>query len=305
MDHHIKLKRFEKQAMDEFYKELANEILFIIANQNRPGLPVEKLCLEFEKRVGNKLVNIVGVEEHQFVSSSRMLSRAQRRVEQASDSSVVYTINWSAEHYRTLSDDQYQEVLLVHAWKLIETHGLCYDCCDNSGNTALHFLVGTPGPSTPNLVRLLLQAGGDRLAVQTNKKGQNILHVIAGRMRAEENSNGDLVFQNEKNDDGFPNTKNRMAVLNTLTEQLSSDQLTVLITAQDEIGDTPMHEWALSASTRGSSRFVAFRFEHEMEIALQLLRFGAQLRLPNSTYWTRTTALCFLYKGVRVSSSTL
>ncbi|CAB4042450.1 Hypothetical predicted protein [Paramuricea clavata] len=146
--------------MDEFYKELANEILFIIANQNRPGLPVEKLCLEFEKRVGNKLVNIVGVEEHQFVR-----------------------------------------------------------------------------PSTPNLVRLLLQAGGDRLAVQTNKKGQNVLHVIAGRMRAEENSNGDLVFQNEKND-GFPNTKNRMAVLKTLTEQLSPDQLTVLVTAQDEIGDT-------------------------------------------------------------------
>jgi serine/threonine protein kinase/ankyrin repeat protein len=277
------------QAIRNFGVELANETLFIIADQN-PGLTDQQLCQEFERRVGSKLVHLVGIEGPEFVRSSPVLSRQSRswtiRIKPYQPtmwpSRIVYMVNPN-ESYRRTYDNKYREMLLIQAWKLIETNGLINACCENTGNSAFHFLVGTPGATTPNLVRLLLQAGGEDLALKTNKKGQNILHVIAGRMRAEKNSNGDLVFGNEKVEPIAWAAEDRKSILDVLSQELSSNGLTLLVKAQDEIGDTPIHEWALSASTTVHESSDGFLSKHEIEIASQLLQFGAQLRLANNT----------------------
>ncbi|CAB3999418.1 probable myosin light chain kinase DDB_G0292624 [Paramuricea clavata] len=280
-----------------FGVEVANEILFIIADQN-PCLTGQQLCQEFERRVGSELVHLVGIKGPEFVRSSPVLSHQSLTwswttqswttqidpYQPTTWSSFVYMVNPN-ESYRLTYDNKYREMLLIQAWKLIETNGLINACCENTGNSAFHFLVGTPGATTPNLVRLLLQAGGEELALKTNRKDQNILHVIAGRMRAEKNSNGDLVFGNEKVEPIAWTAEDRKSILDVLSQELSSNGLTVLVKAQDEIGDTPIHEWALSTSTTVHESLDAFlpNPNHEIEIASQLLQFGAQLRLANNT----------------------
>ncbi len=248
--------------------------MFVIARKN-PQLSAQRLCQKFENKVGVKLMNFVEVEVHEFVRSSPVLSTSLSSLVNP-PTSLLYSVNPSESKRRPLADDQYREMLLIQVCKLIHTNGLTVNaCCENTGNSVFHFVVGIPGATTPNLVRSLLQAGGEELALKANEKGQNILHVIAGGMRAEENDNGDLVFGNEKI--AWP-AEDRKAILDVLSEELRSADHTVLVKAQDEIGDTPMHEWTLSASTGDFHSK-----EHETEIASLLLDFGAQLRLPNNS----------------------
>ncbi len=187
---------YEAKAIRRFGAEVANEILFIIADQNPGGLTAEQLCYEFERRVGSKLESLVGVEGQGFVRSTRVLCSYWQPVGnqlslQCDDyDEWFFAVDPNESDRRTSYDDKYREMLFIQAWKLIEANGLISVQCENTGNTALHFLLAIPGATTPNLVRLLLQAGGDKLALKMNKKQQNILHVIAGRMRAEKNDNG-------------------------------------------------------------------------------------------------------------------
>ena len=254
----------KKQALEEFKKELAIEIFLCIARQYTPAyvtrvqLTTEELCEEFLERVGVNLKDFI-----------RLSKRGRTKF-------VEEILGCTLNRNPRIGVDNYREMLLIEACKLIECNGLLNARCENTGNSAFHFLVGTPCESTVNLVRLLFEAAGEKLALTLNKKGQNILHIIAGNMRAEKKSNGDIEFGNRKQfrEEDWT-AKERKAVLDVLSEKLSSDDLFLLARDQDESGDAPMHEWALSASTRNSD-------EDEREIGKWLIRFGAQLRLANN-----------------------
>ena len=260
--------------MKHFRIILADEILFTIAYE-KPHLPAEELCEEFENRVDCELGHFVEMDERDFVRSSPRLSVVRFSTPGQNNPTLGYMAKPTLHEHTT--DNQYRQMLLIRIAKLIERNGLC----ENSGNSTLHFLVALPGRSTENLVEILLKAEVDPLAVNT--RSQNILHVIAGRMRAEENGNGYLVFRHGKNNSTQWKAEDRKAILHVLSEKLSDAELSTLATDQDEYGDTAMHEWALSASTIGCRHSVCSCVEDELDIASRLLEFGARLRLPNNS----------------------
>ena len=264
---------------------IAYEILSIIARRT-PHLSVAKLCQEFEIKTGIKLDDFVEMEGRTFVRSSALLSSQELSVfpfpvkHQPGSQAQGYRITAKETSRLEFADDDYREMLLVQVCKLIHTNNLSDAICDDTGNSVLHYVVGIPGRSTPELVRsfLIALAGDNDLVSHRNQKGQNILHIVAGRMRAEKNLNGDLVFETVKTAWA---AKHRKAILEVLNDELDSTYLIALATAPDEVGDTPMHEWALSTSTTRDKYSESFLAEHEKEIASLLLDFGAQLRLPN------------------------
>ena len=284
----------KEQALSRFKKELAIEILLCITSQNMPvlatrlepqlELTTEELCEEFYQRVGVELEDFVGLEGNQFLRSSHIFYLAKvyaRRFEPIGEIAISELVRSKLRRHLRIHIDKYREMLLIQAWKLIEIYGPPNACCKNTGNSALHFLVGTPGEGTASLVRLLFKAGGQNLALKLNNKGENILHIIAGSMRAEERSNGDFVFRNQKPfEEQDWDAKERKAVLDVLTQELSSDDLFLLARDQEKLGDAPLHKWALAVSTR-SKYFNESFFGGEREIGLWLIRFGAQLRLAN------------------------
>ncbi|XP_028399203.1 uncharacterized protein LOC114522665 [Dendronephthya gigantea] len=240
--------------MEAFYEAAADRLLIIIHQQNM-CLSAESLCHEFSKRVGVTLEDFVGVEGHEFVRTS-----------------PAYRYS-NPNSFPSREDGKYCEMLLIKACQLIEDNVLNFACDDNIENTAFHYLAAIP--ETSHLVRLLLKAKGKELALKTNINGQNILHVLAGRLRAKKDSDGDLVFENDRIGEIEWAVKDRIAFLEMLKEELSVVELSHLVNAQDEFGDTAMHEWALSTS---ETRYA----ESQIEIGQLLLDFGAKLRLPNN-----------------------
>ena len=271
--------------MEVMEDNIADEILSIIARRT-PHLSVEKLCQEFENKTGIILDDFVETEGHTFVCSSPLLSFQELAVFRSASEyqrvSQGYRICAKKTSRLEFADDDYREMLLVQVCKLIHTNSLTNAICDNTGNSVLHYVIGIPGESTPELVRGFLKAlaENDDLVCKTNKKGQNILQIVAGRMRAEKNDNGDLVFGSKKT---VWAAKDRKAIVEVLNEELESIDLIILATGLDEFGDTPMHEWALSTSTRRDRHTDSFLAEDETEIASLLLEFGAQLDTPNDS----------------------
>ena len=263
---------------------IADELLSIIARRT-PHLSVEKLCQEFQIKTGIKLDDFVGTKGRTFVCSSPLLSKELAVFASASEYQRVsqgYRVSAKETSRLEFADDDYREMLLVQVCKLIHTNSLSNAICENTGSSVLHYVVGIPGESTPELVRsfLIALAENDDLVCQTNKKGQNILHIVAGRMRAEKNRDGDLVFGTKKTAWA---AKDRKAILEVLNDELESIDHIILATGLDKFGDTPMHEWALSTSTRRDRYTDSFYAEDETEIASLLLEFGAQLDLPNDS----------------------
>ena len=188
---------------------------------------------------------------------------------------------------KSISVAKYREMILIECCRMMfpvmQYRGLDHfgKWKDASGNTPLHFIAALPGITwnCSTLVKYLLVAGVDPLA--KNKSGQNFLHIIMGRKKAERLPG---IFASLRFLDGFTTERvgttkwfveDRVKLLDVLSEELSQAQTSSLVTAQDEWGNTVMHEFAVSSPIEEEN------FD-EGQICSQLLTFGAVVRISNN-----------------------
>ncbi|CAB4040121.1 serine threonine- kinase endoribonuclease IRE1-like, partial [Paramuricea clavata] len=169
---------------------------------------------------------------------------------------------------------QYREMILSKCCEMMEYNFADLSSCkDANGNTPLHLIAALPGITCDTLVKYLLQAGVDPLAA--NNDGQTFLHIIFGRFKAQNGANGALWFKNERLAKTKWFVKDRVELLELLSQELSPTYTALLAKAQDNDGNTVLHEYALSTTV-----------EHELvenKICKKLLKFGASLRVTNNS----------------------
>jgi serine/threonine protein kinase len=162
----------------------------------------------------------------------------------------------------------YREEFLILSCKMIKRDfANLGECQDEEGNTPLHFVAALPGHYLQNvsqfsvtlpLVKNLLRIGIHPLIL--NSSGQNFLHTITCAFKEEEETvyegyeeysrffygsvpfshyftNGNATYFHQY-------VQERMAVIDLLSTELTPEQRTLLVNAQDCWGNTVMHEWA-------------------------------------------------------------
>jgi serine/threonine protein kinase len=173
-----------------------------------------------------------------------------------------------------ISVAEYREMILIKCCEMMKDNFADLSSCkDANGNTPLHLIAALPGITCDTLVKYLLQAGVDPLAA--NDGGQTFLHIIFGRFQAQNVANGAPVFKNER----LPLTRwfvqDRVELLEMFSQELSPTYTTLLAKAQDNNGNTVLHEYALST-------IVEFVFVAD-KMCKKLLKFGASLRVTNNS----------------------
>ena len=170
---------------------------------------------------------------------------------------------------------EYREMILINCCEMIDNFDDLSNCKDSNGNTPLHYIAALPGINydCDTLVKYLLQAGVDPLA--TNINGQTFLHIIFGRICAENDDDDELCFLNTR----VPKTQwfmeDRVDLLELLSQNLSSTYTPLLAKAQDKNGNTVLHECLLSTRVD--------KLTDEHNICKELLKFGASLIIPNNS----------------------
>ena len=170
----------------------------------------------------------------------------------------------------------YRETILITCCNLISSSVANLSSCkDANGNTPLHLIAALPGIryDCDNLVKYLLQAGIDPLT--TNNNGQTFLHIIFGRFRAENVDDDELCFENTCHLKTKWFMEDRVALLKLLSQILSPTYTALLAKAQDDNGNTVLHECLSSTSVE--------EFTVEDKICKELLNFGASLKIPNNS----------------------
>ncbi|CAB3999419.1 serine threonine- kinase endoribonuclease IRE1-like [Paramuricea clavata] len=200
----------------------------------------------------------------------------------------------------------YREEFLILSCKMIGPHyfaNLGGYCQDNKGNTPLHFVAALPGHYLQNvsqfsvtlpLVKNLLRIGINPLTL--NCTSQNFLHTITCAFEEEEETFyvGDdeeypsFVYASEPFSHYFTNgnatyfhqyVRERIAVIDLLSTELTPEQQTLLVNAQDCWGNTVMHEWAKIISMLCVDDYDPFDRKNILEKLVNEL--GAGLRLQN------------------------
>jgi serine/threonine protein kinase/ankyrin repeat protein len=208
----------------------------------------------------------------------------------------------------------YREEFLILSCKMIKRNfaNLGEYCQDDKGNTPLHFVAALPGhylqdegqfSATLPLVKNLLRIGINPLTL--NCTGQNFLHTITCAFEEEEETVCDwfgyeenvyfyyasepfsLYFTNSDATYFYQYVRERMAVIDLLSTELTPEQRTLLVNAQDCWGNTVMHEWAKITSMLFVDGYHPSGFvygyhpsgQHILETLVDEL--GAGLRLQN------------------------
>ena len=191
------------------------------------------------------------------------------------------TTNVNKTSDSTVSVAGYREMILTRCCEILENNFQfsgaveLSTCRDPNGNTPLHFIAALPGINNDcdTLVQCLLQAGVDPLAV--NDDGQTFLHIIFGRFEVENDGNDVLLFKKDR----VPKTawflEERVEILNLLSQELSPTHAALLAKAQDQNGNTVLHEYALSTAVDGN-------ITEKDKICKILLKFGASLKITNN-----------------------
>ena len=203
-------------VIQSFFKEATSELLYNIVSDrqlrdNDDG-EISYLQDEFKEKVGYQPIEFFGLGDittdedwFAFLNQSHGLSLYRTNISiNEGDKAVYQDYNTSYLHDPKQSVAKYREVLLVRACKLIAKDGQyaanVNNQDENSGNTPLHLVAALPGVAhdKPILFEYLLEAGADPL--QENKEGLNVLHIIAGRMKAEEDQEDELHFGSKRVD---------------------------------------------------------------------------------------------------------
>ncbi|CAB3999420.1 serine threonine- kinase endoribonuclease IRE1-like [Paramuricea clavata] len=200
----------------------------------------------------------------------------------------------------------YREEFLILSCKMIERNfaNLGEYCQDDRDNTPLHYVAALPGHYLQNvsqfsvtlpLVKNLLRIGINPLIV--NDTSQNFLHTITCAFEEEEETvldwfgydeNVYSYYASEPFSDYFTNgnptyfhqyVQERKAVINLISTELTPEQQTLLVNAQDCWGNTVMHEWAKIISILCVDDYDPFAGKIFLEKLVNEL--GAGLRLQN------------------------
>ena len=180
----------------------------------------------------------------------------------------------TSESFVTVAD--YREMILIKCCEVMEDNfAELSSCKDPNGNTPLHLIAALPGINydCDTLVKYLLQAGFDPLAV--NDDGQTFLHIIFGRYQAENDGNDALHFKDRVSKTTWF-LKERVGLLNLLSQELPPTHTALLAKAQDNHGNTVLHEYALSTE-------VEEKLTEKDKICKKLLKFGASLKVTNNS----------------------
>ena len=195
----------------------------------------------------------------------------------------------------------YREEFLILSCEMIKRNfsNLGKYCQNYKGNTPLHFVAALPGhylqdegqfSATLPLVKNLLRIGINPLTI--NWTGQNFLHTITCAFEEDiyyyyASKPFSLYFTNSDATYFYQYVRERMAVIDLLSTELTPEQRTLLVNAQDRWGNTVMHEWAkitsmLFVDGYHPSGFVYGYHPSGQHILEKLVdELGAGLRLQN------------------------
>ena len=273
-----------------FLEEVTEELLYNIVHDNKL-ITYFTLRSKFKRKTGYQPMEFFGLGNEtnctlpEFLKKIPGLKTGFANVRTTRDDSDFTSENSSDEDGDTkgvyeifnttyLKDNgmfvsEYREELLIECCEIMKDDFADVSSCqDANGNTPLHLLAALPGVNYDcnTLLTYLLKAGVNPVA--ENEDGQTFLHIIFGRYRPRFICTG-TVFTNERTN--FPKwfLEDRMALLKLVSEKFSQLGITSLVKAQDNYGDTLLHECV-------SSRNV------EKKLIEKLLKLGANVRLPNN-----------------------
>ena len=277
-------------AVRKFLEEVTMEIMYNVVH-DRTVIIYTKLCEEFNKKTGHEPMEFFGLGNENyrdlfdFIQAISGLTGV--RVIAVDDDSEERDIHDVYMMFNTsyvnevgsnkVSVAKYREKLLLQCCEIMKDDFVnVSNCQDKNGNTALHLLAALPGLShnCNTLLKYLLQAGVDPL--MANSDGQTFFHIIFGEYQVDLEYAGGVCFKSER----IVTTKwfvvDRVELLKLVSEELSQAQVTSLMRAQDKVGNTVLHECALSTT-------IQQELIQESEIFSQLLELdaGVILRIPN------------------------
>ena len=200
-----------EKPIESFLKEATKELLYnILCNEQDELLHYKELSDKFVEKVGYKPMDFFGLgnitNEGWFAYLRQCCGLCLKR---GNISIHEYQPVYAEIHNsRFLTRTQqwprvakYREMLLIKACKLIVNIDASVNVNnqdEDSGNTPLHLVAAMPdvADDEPILFKYLLEAGADPL--QENKDGLNVLHIIAGRMKVEEDQEDKAYFGSER-----------------------------------------------------------------------------------------------------------
>ena len=271
--------------VERFLEEVTEELLYNIVYDKSVITP-SKLRRKFKKKTGYEPLKFFGFgnkSRHRwsdFIKGIRGLeiidfSDGEDIVSEKDDECIYTKFNAAYLDEAELSVAEYREKLLLQCCEIMkDDFSDLSSCKDGDGNTPLHILAALPGLTynCNTLVKYVLRAGVDPL--EANDKGQTFLHIVFGKFQAEFD---DFEFGNER----ISNTEwlidDHKALLKRLYAELSQAQFTALVKAQDEDGNTVLHECALSTTMQQKL------IQDQSKIVRTLCKRGKGviLRIPN------------------------
>ena len=286
--------------LKKFQQEAADELLFNCAYQNGK-INGDTLCYEFT----NHGAQAVSSNRWAIFNDSAALSAAREFLKDSPkrrgrmdgprcaiefDLEEEYKM-LTAYHQTTLytsgGDEEaetiatYRDKLLLQAYELIKVTG-DVNHKDDFGNIPLHFVVALPGLSDKsqlNLLKYLLKAGADPLA--RNNDGLNVLHILAGRIKAEDSHVKKLKFGRNHIEEKSWKTSHWKRVVDTLVQMIPKENFVRLMTEPGRDDNTVMHEWVISTESVSALIDDKETWENEIKVASKLIHLGGNLKTPN------------------------
>ena len=276
---------FVKRFLEEVTEELLYNIVY-----DKGGITPSKLRRKFKKKTGYEPLEFFGFgnkSRHRWSDFIKGIPGLEiiddsdgEDIVSEKDDECVYTKFNAAylDEVELLSVAEYREKLLLQCCKIMKDDFSDLSSCEDiNGNTPLHILAALPGLTydCDTLVKYVLRAGVDPLAANNN--GQTFLHIVFGKFQAEFDDFDHVWFGKER----ISNTEwlidDHKALLKRLYAELSQALFAALVKAQDEYGNTVLHECALSTTTQQES------IKDQSKIVRKLCELGAAviLRIPN------------------------
>ena len=275
------------KAVKLFLNEVTKEVLYNIVHDNNI-ITYFKLRWKFVEKFGHDPMKFFGFGNNTgflwsgFVKRIPGLYVRYRSIIAISDDSdfsedssdeddtkYVYKIfNTTYLNKNGMSVAEYREKLLIKCCEIIKNNFA--DLKDANGNTPLHLIAALPGitHNCDTLVKYLFKAGVDPLAANNN--GQTFLHIIFGRYLANIDYTGAVHFQKKRVTTEKWFVEDRKRLLKLICKELSQEQISSLVKAQNNYGDTVLHQCALYPT-------------EQKKLIQKLLHLGANLRIPNNT----------------------
>ncbi|XP_046841759.1 uncharacterized protein LOC124435860 [Xenia sp. Carnegie-2017] len=269
----------EENSARKFLKEIMSQLVKNIVNKaNKHLVCHSQLCRRFKEKTGFEMEEFLDIDGC-GVSEDDVMD-VIRDVPGLSVSYDKYFIDGSVSLSHSNKLVKNREKILVSCAKLVIDKKEMYDmdkCIDELGNSPLHVLMTLPGIKDDGyLLENLFNTGVNPLAV--NKNRETFLHVLFGECHFK--SIGHIFFDLAKERKERKNAKlfdeDRKAVLEFVSDNISPDKLASLFEAQDEKGNTVLHDFALSTAIHD-------KWAYESTTCRKLLEFeGKQsLMIPN------------------------